>query len=229
MKKAAAFFGGAVIGALLAGAYGLDFFPHVRASYLKLRHSLRQVEQLQVAQRDVIAQRDVARSEHQTALKAATDRQAELLAVRRDLEGRQDALNQHQVDIERLTQTLSLSQKETESARCETLSARQETQLLVRRLTSSRRDKYELLCTVFRVPRGDGEAWLAAEYLRSEAPEELKRGFIVHLRNYNPTILMALPGTAVAQAPGVPSPRGGAVKPASFRGEVRLDAVKYNE
>lgn len=206
MREAAIFFGGALLGALLAGASGLDFFASARP----------EVVQLEKAERELAELREGARS-HGDALastRAEISRRTEALAVARD-EKRGLADRVKALSGERDAEVVSRKRVESELSALRSDLARSEGRC-------AQVERWLEAFFTFSSPRREEDAQAAAEFLRSEAPAEAKLAFVFQLRAVNPHVLAALPSR--------PAPRP-AVIPASASQEEDASTVevRYHE
>lgn len=216
MEKTVGFIGGVVLGAVLAGAFGVDFFPTGanEGPGLKARGELHGLRREVAAYREALLQREAelagAKKELQIALEPAPEgvlvnaavsaQSAERVALERRAEELSGALAKVTEQLHDVT-----GQLESRDGRLASQNGvLEETGLTLASLrgTVERRDTlvtvlreewHESLMRFLRRREGPGDAMLVAKYLSSAQSDERKRELLLYLRQNRPGTLLALP------------------------------------
>ena len=223
MEKTVGFIGGVVLGAVLAGAFGVDFFPTGanEGPGLKARGELHGLRREVAAYREALLQREAelagAKKELQVALEPAPEgvlvsaavsaQSAERVALERRAEDLSGALAKVTEQLRDVTEQLHdvTGQLESRDGRLASQNGvLEETGLTLASLrgTVERRDTlvtvlreewHESLMRFLRRREGPGDAMLVAKYLSSAQSDERKRELLLYLRQNRPGTLLALP------------------------------------
>ena len=208
MEKTVVFIGGVVLGAVLSGAFGLDFFPTgaTEAQVLKARGELHELRREKVAYREALLQREADLTAVRAELQETRDRSSEFQAVaseRRsvELDEASRRLDETYRRVESQTAELTAQSLALEDADLALTSLRKTNERQEATLALLRDEWHDALLRFLRRQDGPGDAMLVAEYLSSAQEEARKREVLLYLRQNRPDTLLGLSAEA---APAVP-------------------------
>ncbi|MEM7263225.1 MAG: hypothetical protein AAF488_14640 [Planctomycetota bacterium] len=192
MQQFVVFLGGAVLGAVLSAACGIDFFPSPLERGVSLARSRQIVSDLKRDAEGLRTDRDRALKNFRREERVASARARDLVVVRGelaearkanrgligDLGGSQHRLRQANSQLASATSTISALRRDLNETEDELGLARSEL----------RRQSFDF----FSRSRGPEDRELARTFLRGDGTLEEKREFIIQLKRRSPELLLTL-------------------------------------
>ncbi|HVR76436.1 MAG TPA: hypothetical protein VMT52_19055 [Planctomycetota bacterium] len=203
MHTSAGFFGGVVVGGVLAAACGFDLFPEERTNGVQLTEAREALEKLKGAivrsearagdLRSRLAQAETDLGERRTQLESANRerRVSEEEVEKRVLQSRAEAERAHG-DLAKVDEELSAARRTLAAAGADVKSAR--TAVL------------DQLLRFFSRERDPVDARLVADYLATGASREEKQTLILEVLKRNKHLLLDLPHGGARDAPAEADP-----------------------